>query len=194
MMAALMSSLTSVFNSASTIFTLDLYTRVRKRASELELVIIGRLFVLFSMSISILWIPIIQSSHESQLFHYIQSIISFLVPPICAVYVLAVFCNRINEKGAFWALIVGLVIGLVRFVFEFTSSVPACASGQPDLRPAFLAMHYWHFGTILFVISALVAIIVSLMTEKVDENKVCNYYHNRLNSLLNSLLICSYID
>lgn len=172
MMAALMSSLTSVFNSASTIFTLDLYTRIRKRASELELVIVGRIFVLFSMTISILWIPIIQASHESQLFHYIQSIISFLVPPICAVYVLAIFCHRVNEKGAFWALIVGLIIGLVRFVFEFTASVPTCASGEPDLRFAFLTMHYWHFGTILFAISAIVAICVSLCTEKIDENKV----------------------
>ena len=171
-MAALLSSLTSIFNSASTIFTLDLYTRMRKTASELELVIVGRAFVLVSMSVSILWIPIIQASHESQLFHYIQSIISFLAPPILAVYVLAVFCHQINEQGAFWSLMVGLVIGLLRFFMEFVYSVPTCASGEMDNRPFIAKLHYWHFGTILFLITAIVALLISFLTDPIDENEV----------------------
>ena len=173
MMAALMSSLTSVFNSASTLFTLDLYTRIRSKASELELVIVGRLFILFSMTLSILWIPIIQSSHESQLFHYIQSIISLSAPPICAVYVLGIFWSRINEKGAFWSLMAGLVIGLIRFIMEFAYSVPTCASGLEDPRPFILSgVHYWHFGTILFLFTTIVAIVISLVTDPIDDKKV----------------------
>ena len=64
--------------------------------------------------ISIIWVPIIQSSQGSQLFVYIQSITSFLSPPVCAVYILAIFWPRTNEAGAFWGLMIGLVIGLIR--------------------------------------------------------------------------------
>lgn len=173
MMAALLSSLTSIFNSASTIFTIDVYTRVRGSASEIEQVIVGRVFVLFLVAISIVWIPIIESSQNSELFHYIQSVTSYLAPPVCAVYVLAIFWSRINEKGAFWALVSGLVIGIIRFALEFSYSVPTCASGEPDPRPLIISkVHYLHFGIILFVISCVVAIVVSLLTEPIDENKV----------------------
>ena len=48
MLAALMSSLTSIFNSASTIFTMDIYKLGRKNASPLELVVVGR-FVIISL-------------------------------------------------------------------------------------------------------------------------------------------------
>ena len=98
MMAALMSSLTSIFNSASTIFTIDIWKRIRKDCTEVEQVIVGRCFVVALVVISIIWIPIIEAAQGSQLFHYIQSVTSYLAPPVCAVYVLAVSCERINEK------------------------------------------------------------------------------------------------
>ena len=66
------------------------------------------------MVVSVIWIPIINASQGSQLFTYIQSITSYLAPPICAVYLLAVFWPRCNEPGAFWGLMVGLVIGMTR--------------------------------------------------------------------------------
>ena len=173
MMAALMSSLTSIFNSASTIFTIDIYTRFRRNAGEIEQVIAGRVFVLILVVISIVWIPIIQNSQNSELFHYIQSVTSYLAPPVCAVYVLAVFSSRINEKGAFWGLMVGLVIGMIRFIMEFSYSVPRCGSGLEDTRPAFLTkVHYLHFGFILFVITCIVTIAISLMTQPIDEKYV----------------------
>ena len=50
----------------------------------------------------------------SQLFNYIQSITSYLAPPVCAIYILAMFWTRTNEPGAFWGLMVGLVVGLIR--------------------------------------------------------------------------------
>ena len=64
---------------------------------------------------SIVWIPIIQASQGSQLFVYIQSITSYLSPPICAIYLLAVFWTRTNESGAFWGLMIGLVVGIIRY-------------------------------------------------------------------------------
>ncbi len=174
MMAALMSSLTSIFNSASTIFTIDIYTRFRKNAGEIEQVIVGRLFVLFLVVISIVWIPIIDASQGSQLFHYIQSVTSYLAPPVCAVYVLGLFWRRINEKGAFWGLMAGLVIGIIRFVMEFSYKVPTCASGEPDPRPLMLSrVHYLHFAVILFLISCIVTIAISLWTDPIDKIHVC---------------------
>ena len=97
MMAALMSSLTSIFNSSSAIFTMDIWKRIRPNSRDWELMIVGRLFVVVLVVISIIWIPIIQASQGSRLFDYIQSITSYLAPPVCAIYVLAVFFPRINE-------------------------------------------------------------------------------------------------
>ncbi|XP_059545640.1 sodium/glucose cotransporter 4 isoform X2 [Myotis daubentonii] len=99
-MAALMSSLTSIFNSSSTLFAIDVWQRFRKKATEQELMVVGRVFVVFLVVISILWIPIIQSSNSGQLFDYIQSITSYLAPPVTALFLLAIFCKRITEPLA----------------------------------------------------------------------------------------------
>eukprot|EP00092_Neocalanus_flemingeri_P098207 GFUD01125223.1.p1 GENE.GFUD01125223.1~~GFUD01125223.1.p1 ORF type:complete len:444 (+),score=42.23 GFUD01125223.1:90-1421(+) len=72
MLAALMSDLTSIFNSASTLFTMDIYREFRKKAQTKELLIVGRVFILFLVAMSIMWIPIIQELQGGQLFIYIQ--------------------------------------------------------------------------------------------------------------------------
>jgi sodium/glucose cotransporter 1/sodium/glucose cotransporter 9 len=176
MLAALMSSLTSIFNSSSTIFTMDIYPRFRSKAGEAELLLVGRVFVLVLVVISVIWIPIIQASQGSQLFNYIQSITSFLAPPICAIYLLAVFWPRCNEPGAFWGLMVGLVVGLIRFGLEFGFQKPPCGS-DAQKPPEWWYMlidniHYLHFGVLLWFISGLVAIIVSLMTDPPPEDSL----------------------
>ena len=73
MLAALMSDLTSIFNSASTLFTMDIYRELRSSASTKELLIVGRLFLLVLVAVSITWIPIIQTMQGGQLFIYIQA-------------------------------------------------------------------------------------------------------------------------
>uniref|UniRef100_A0A2K5R0F6 Sodium/myo-inositol cotransporter 2 n=1 Tax=Cebus imitator TaxID=2715852 RepID=A0A2K5R0F6_CEBIM len=98
MVAALMSSLTSIFNSASTIFTMDLWNHLRPRASEKELMIVGRVFVMLLVLVSILWIPVVQASQGGQLFIYIQSISSYLQPPVAVVFIMGCFWKRTNEK------------------------------------------------------------------------------------------------
>ncbi|XP_045626138.1 sodium/glucose cotransporter 4 [Procambarus clarkii] len=178
MMAALMSSLTSIFNSSSTIFTIDIWTRIHKKATDVELLIVGRVFVLVMVVVSVIWIPVIQNSANSQLFVYIQSISSFLSPPICAVYLLAIFWERTNEPGAFWGLSVGLAIGIVRFAMEFAFTVPGCGDENQDLRPEWIKVivgnvHYLHFGCILFLIVLVVTVAVSYLTEPIP--KKCLY-------------------
>ncbi|KAF2361704.1 Sodium/solute symporter [Trinorchestia longiramus] len=175
MLAALMSSLTSIFNSASTIFTIDVWSKFRKRASDTEKIIVGRCFVIVLVIISIIWIPVIQNSGSSQLFEYIQSISSFLAPPICAVYLLAIFWERTNEPGAFYGLMVGLVIGLIRFGVEFSYLLPACGTGQPDPRPAAVKMlvgnvHYLHFSCFLWLITIAVTVSVSLLSPPIPQH------------------------
>lgn len=182
MMAALMSSLTSIFNSASTIFTMDVWMLIRKMCcrgrrsenpSDRELVIVGRVFVAILVVVSVIWIPVIQNTGNSQLFDYIQSISSFLAPPICAVYLLAIFWSRTTEPGAFWGLMVGLAIGLLRFVLEFSYTAPPCGSGE-DQRGWFLQLtvakvHYLHFSCILWIITGIVTISISLLAEPIPD-------------------------
>uniref|UniRef100_A0A8C5V5Z3 Sodium/mannose cotransporter SLC5A10 n=1 Tax=Microcebus murinus TaxID=30608 RepID=A0A8C5V5Z3_MICMU len=199
MMAALMSSLTSIFNSSSTLFTMDIWRRLRPRAGERELLLVGRscppsparplltpspsdrggggglqrvggdsarcrrLVIVVLIGVSVAWIPVLQGSNSGQLFTYMQSVTSSLAPPITAVFILGIFWRRANEQGAFWGLIVGLVVGATRLVLEFLHPAPPC--GEPDTRPALLeSIHYLHFAAVLFVLSGAIVVAGSLLT------------------------------
>ncbi|XP_013386747.1 sodium/glucose cotransporter 4 isoform X2 [Lingula anatina] len=171
MLSALMTSLTSIFNSSSTIFTMDLWTRIRKKASDVELMIVGRLFVVFLVVVSIIWIPVLKASEGNQLYVYIQEVSSFQQPPICAVFLLAVLWKRINEKGAFAALMIGFLTGMGRFVWEYSYSVPGCGMPGEDPRPSIIKdFHYLYFAIFLFLLTILTAVVVSLMTEPIKDD------------------------
>ncbi|XP_060765208.1 sodium/glucose cotransporter 1 isoform X4 [Neoarius graeffei] len=168
MLASLMSSLTSIFNSASTLFTMDIYTKIRNKASEKELMIAGRLFILVLIGVSIAWIPIVQTSQSGKLFDYIQSITSYLAPPIAAVFVLAIFCKRVNEPGAFYGLLIGLAIGLSRMIAEFAYGTGTCM--KPSNCPKIICgVHYLYFSLILFAASIVLVLCISLMTKPIDD-------------------------
>uniref|UniRef100_K7FUN5 Sodium/glucose cotransporter 1 n=1 Tax=Pelodiscus sinensis TaxID=13735 RepID=K7FUN5_PELSI len=168
MLASLMSSLTSIFNSASTLFTMDIYTRIRTRASEKELMLAGRLFILVLIGVSIAWVPVVQSAQSGQLFDYIQSITSYLGPPIAATFLLAIFCKRVNEEGAFWGLVIGLLIGLSRMIAEFAYGTGSCVS--PSNCPKIICgVHYLYFAIILFGISSIIILGVSLVTKPIPD-------------------------
>uniref|UniRef100_A0A8C0ASD6 Sodium/mannose cotransporter SLC5A10 n=1 Tax=Buteo japonicus TaxID=224669 RepID=A0A8C0ASD6_9AVES len=134
MMAALMSSLTSIFNSSSTLFTMDIWRKLRPGAGERELLLVGRVVTVVLVALSVVWIPILQSSSGGQLYVYIQAVTSYLAPPVTAVFVLAVFWPRANEQGAFWGLMAGLVLGLARMGLElaYPPSVDGTSQGPPD--------------------------------------------------------------
>nr|XP_033770801.1 sodium/myo-inositol cotransporter 2 isoform X1 [Geotrypetes seraphini]XP_033770802.1 sodium/myo-inositol cotransporter 2 isoform X1 [Geotrypetes seraphini]XP_033770803.1 sodium/myo-inositol cotransporter 2 isoform X1 [Geotrypetes seraphini]XP_033770804.1 sodium/myo-inositol cotransporter 2 isoform X1 [Geotrypetes seraphini]XP_033770805.1 sodium/myo-inositol cotransporter 2 isoform X1 [Geotrypetes seraphini] len=171
MIAALMSSLTSIFNSASTIFTIDLWRHFRPRSLEWELMIVGRVFVLVLVVVSILWIPLVQSSQGGQLFIYIQSISSYLQPPVAVVFICGCFWKRTNEKGAFWGLITGLAVGVCRMVLDFVYVAPQC--DEVDNRPAVLKyVHYLYFAMILTLFTLIVVVTVSLLTEPPSQEMV----------------------
>uniref|UniRef100_A0A8C0A0T6 Sodium/glucose cotransporter 1 n=1 Tax=Anas zonorhyncha TaxID=75864 RepID=A0A8C0A0T6_9AVES len=168
MLASLMSSLTSIFNSASTLFTMDIYTKIRKRPSEKELMLAGRAFMLLLIGVSIAWVPVVQSAQSGQLFDYIQSITSYLGPPIAAVFLLGIFCKRVNEQGAFWGLMLGLLVGLSRMIAEFAYGTGSCVA--PSNCPFIICgIHYLYFAIILFGVSAIVILAVSFMTKPIPD-------------------------
>ncbi|KAM5322265.1 sodium/glucose cotransporter 4 [Glossophaga mutica] len=166
------SSLTSIFNSSSTLFAIDVWQRFRRKATEQELMVVGRVFVVFLVVVSILWIPITQSSNSGQLFDYSQSVTSYLALPITALFLLAIFCKRVTEPGAFWGLMFGLVVGLVRMILEFSYPAPAC--GEVDRRPAvvFKDFHYLYSALVLCGLTAIVIVTVSLCTTLIPEEKL----------------------
>ncbi|GFR62446.1 sodium/glucose cotransporter 4 [Elysia marginata] len=160
MLSAIMSSLTSIFNSAATLFTMDLWRRMRTRASERELLIVGRLFVLLLCGVAILWIPMVRSSQGGQLFTYIQAVQGYLGTPIGALFVMAILWKRMNENGAFYGIMTGHLCGIARMAMDFAFPAPGC--DEEDTRPEILsAVHYTYFGQINLVVTVIAIIIFS---------------------------------
>ncbi|XP_069569537.1 sodium/myo-inositol cotransporter 2 isoform X2 [Brachyistius frenatus] len=171
MIAALMSSMTSIFNSASTIFTMDMWKSFRSHASEWELMIVGRVFVLVLVVVSVLWIPVVQASQGGQLFIYIQSISTYLQPPVSVIFLTGCFWRRANEKGAFWGLAIGLTVGCIRMLLDFIYPTPLCY--EEDDRPGVLKyVHYLYFSMLLSIITLAVVVVVSLATEEPKPEQV----------------------
>ncbi|XP_067307917.1 sodium/glucose cotransporter 2 [Pseudorasbora parva] len=168
MLAALMSSLASIFNSSSTLFTMDIWTRIRPQARDKELMVVGRVWILCIVAISICWIPVVQAAQSGQLFDYIQSVTSYLAPPIAAVFFLAIFVKRVNESGAFWGLMGGLVMGLCRMVPEFVYGSGSCLfpSNCPKL---ICGVHYLYFAVLLFFCTTILVLFVSYNTPPIED-------------------------
>jgi len=165
MLAALMSSLTSQFNSSSSVFVIDLWLYLRKKASQFEIVLVGRLFGLLMIGLSIAWLPILQAIQGGSLWDYVQSISAYITPPWVVAFLLGMFWTRLTEMGTWWGLMAGLLTGVIRMVVEFSFSVPTCGSGKEDKRPNIITkVHYLIFAIILCSVAFIVMIAVSIMT------------------------------
>nr|XP_008766042.1 sodium/mannose cotransporter SLC5A10 isoform X1 [Rattus norvegicus]AAI61867.1 Slc5a10 protein [Rattus norvegicus] len=173
MMAALLSSLTSIFNSSSTLFTMDIWRQFRPGAGERELLLVGRLVIVVLVGVSVAWIPVLQGSNSGQLFIYMQSVTSSLAPPVTAIFLLGIFWRRANEQGAFWGLMAGLLVGALRLVLEFLYPEPHC--GQIDTRPFPLgSIHYLHFAIALFFLTCAVMAAGSLLSPPPQQRQIEN--------------------
>ncbi|XP_060071206.1 sodium/glucose cotransporter 4-like [Ylistrum balloti] len=170
MVSAIMSSLTSIFNSSSTVFTMDIWRRIRTQASQRELLLVGRLFVVLMCVISILWIPLVKSSQGGKLFQYMTAMEAYLGSPTGILFLLSMFWKGTTENGAFWGLVFGHVCGIIRLVLEFVYPQPNC--GEEDTRPAFLTINYLYFGVIILVITAVATILISLVTKRRPEDEL----------------------
>jgi len=160
LLAALMGAMSSVFNSASTLVTLDFYKKVRPAATELELVQFGRFATGIMVVLGLLWVPFIHLI-SSQLYIYLQSVQAYISPPIAVCFIFGILWGRLNGIGALTSLWTGFVMGTVRFVFEIMDKSHRFASTPIRML---LDINFLHYAILMFVICAFVLVVVSLMT------------------------------
>ena len=147
LLAALMSSLASVYNSSATLFTMDIYAKMRPNASETSLVWMGRLTTAAMVVLGLLWIPVIPFMGNS-LYGYLQSVSAYIAPPIFAVFFLGVFLKRINAYGCMSGLVVGFCLGMLRMVMELAAKSVEAKGTFADV-PWLATMFDPHLGTTL---------------------------------------------
>jgi solute:Na+ symporter, SSS family len=166
LLAALMSSLSSAFNSSSTLFTIDFYKQYKPKASERELVWVGQLATLTLVLLSLSWIPFMKTLMGGGIFFYLQSIQAYISPPIAAVFLFGLYYKWINEKGAIVSLWTGFVLGITRLVCEFLSKEGVIHVSQDSLLGMLLGINFLHYALFLFVACATVMIMVSRFTAR----------------------------
>ena len=159
LLAALMSSLASVYNACSTLFTMDIYQKIKPHADNRELVRVGRITTTIVVVLGMVWIPLM-SRISGVLYQYLQSVQSYLAPPIAAVFLLGVFSKRINAKGAYSAMVIGFIIGVIRIILELNRD------SLSGFWFEFATINFLYLCIILFVVSILIMVIVSLLTQK----------------------------
>src|SRR6266704_142950 len=150
LLAAVMGAMSSVFNSASTLVTLDFYKKLRPQASEKQLVNFGRVATGVMVLLGLLWVPFIHYI-SSQLYIYLQSVQAYISPPISACFILGILWTRLNGSGALSSLLTGFVMGTVRFVLEISDR----AAGGPYTSPAIrwvVDMNFLHYAIFMFVV------------------------------------------
>ncbi len=168
LLAALMSSLASCFNSSSTLFTIDVYRKWKPEVSERHLVLVGRLATAVLVVLGILWVPFIRYI-SSQLYIYLQSVQAYISPPIAAVFLLGVIWTGANGKGAIASLITGLLLGTLRLVLELIHKQNPIS--WTPLR-WFAEVNFLHFAVLLFIVCTLVLLVVSRLTGSPSREKI----------------------
>lgn len=165
LLAALMSSLSSAFNSSSTLLTIDFYQQMRPNATEKDLVRFGQLATIVLVIVSLGWIPFMKALMGGGIFHYLQSVQAYISPPIAAVFLFGLFYKWINARGAIVALWSGFVIGLIRLVTEFMSNEGSLAVTEGSFLNLFLEINFLHFALFLFILCAAILMLVSKFSE-----------------------------
>ena len=171
LLAALMSSLSSLFNSCSTLFTVDIYEKLHPTASERTLVRVGRIATVVVVVLGIAWIPVMK--HVSgALYEYLQIVQAYLAPPITAAFFLGVFVRRINGAGAVAGLICGFVLGMVKLAAQVLAGMESVAPNLPAFLVAFGTFQWLYFCLTLFAVSVVVIVVVSLLTSRPPAEKI----------------------
>ena len=170
LLAALMSSLASLFNSSASLFTVDIYEKLRPGRSPKHLLSVGRVATAVVVVLGIVWIPVMAKISGGGLYQYLQSVQGYLAPPITAVFFLGLFWKRINAAGATWGLGGGFVLGMAKLTIQ-------AFFGKGKIEsPAFLAwigdFNFLYATGVLFLMSAIIMIVASYMTPPPPEEKI----------------------
>ncbi|MBP1598433.1 MAG: sglT 4 [Acidobacteria bacterium] len=174
LLSALMGSLAGVFNACSTLFTVDLYEKWKPKATQHQLVRTGRIATGIMVLIALAWIPVIKGA--SGLYNYLQSVQSYLAPPIFVVFFFGVFFKRLNAKGCLWAMVVGFAMGLFRMLVD-TPVTLGLAGFETGYTPGTLLwiinnIYFQYFSVLITIVSAVVMVAVSYMTSEPDYEKI----------------------
>ncbi len=124
LLAALMSSLASLFNSSAALFVGDFYKKFRPESTEKHLLTVGRLATVAVVILGVAWIPVMLGLGKV-LYDYLQAVQGLLAPAIATVFILGVFWKRTTAKGAIWGMIAGFTIGMFRLVLNVTLGAKA---------------------------------------------------------------------
>jgi solute:Na+ symporter, SSS family len=170
LLAALMSSLASLFNSSASLFTVDIYEKLRPGLSQRHYVFIGRVATTVVVVLGMLWIPVMARISGGGLYKYLQSVQGYLAPPITAVFFLGLFWSRINAHGAVWGLGGGFVLGMIKLTLQ-----TFFGAGKVE-NPAFLAwigdFSFLYATGLLFAASVVIMVVASLLTPPPTADKI----------------------
>ena len=169
-LAALMSSLASLFNSSAMLFTIDFWKRLKPQTSEKNLVRIGQTATVVIVILGILWIPIMRSV-GNVLYNYLQDVQSVLAPGIAAAFLLGITWKRASAKGGMWGLLSGIIIGLTRLGAKVYYSNATDASDN-WFKAIFYDFNWLFFCGVMLAVCCLVVIVVSLCTEAPSKEKI----------------------
>ncbi|MEX0747950.1 MAG: sodium:solute symporter [Rhodothermales bacterium] len=171
LLAALMSSLSAVFNSCSTLITWDIYKKLKPAASERQLVWVGRMSTGVLVLLGLLWIPLMQNI-SGQLYQYLQSVQAYIAPPIAAVFLVGIMWKRINSQGAIASLILGFVLGAARLILELANGQTRDGLAAGSIGEVVAEINFLHFAVYLFLICLVALVVVSLLTPAPPHDKV----------------------
>ncbi len=163
-LAALMSSLASLFNSSAMLFTIDFYQKYRPNASEKHYVFIGRIATAVIVVLGILWIPVMKGMGKV-LYAYIQDVQSLLAPGIAAVFLLGVLSKKVTPKAGFYGLIIGFILGMSRLGLSIFQEH---LNHDGLLFSTFVAPNWLHYEVIIFFIIIASIILISFVTPQAD--------------------------
>lgn len=167
LLAALMSSLSSVFNSCSTLITFDFYKKYNPEASQKSLVRVGQISTVVLVVIGLAWIPLMKILTEGEgIFKYLQSIQAYISPPIAAVFLFGLFYKKINSSGAMKALWFGFFLGSLRILLEFLTNGYDTGNAIWNIAEGsfahwFVSINFLHFAILIFVLSSIILFVGS---------------------------------
>ncbi|MDB4496301.1 sodium:solute symporter [Flavobacteriaceae bacterium] len=173
LMAALMSSLASVFNSCSTIFTIDIYKKLKPNASEKTLINTGKIATGFIVVLGIIWIPIMEKIGGGVMYQYLQNVQSYIAPPVTAVFLLGIIWKRVNSEAAITTLLMGLGLLILRLGSEIYYQKEILSGENIDnLVYAFATINFAHMAIFMFLFSVVICITVSLAFSPPDYKRI----------------------
>ena len=181
LMAALMSSLASVFNSCSTIFTIDIYQKLKPNKSDNELLNTGRIATIFIVVLGIIWIPIMEKIGGGVMYQYLQNVQSYIAPPVTAVFLLGIIWKRVNSQAAITTLLAGLVLLIMRLGSEIYFQSEIISNELVNsVWFTFATINFSHMAIFMFVFSVMLCISISLLTTAPNYKKIIGLSYGTL--------------